>query len=156
VAGIERRIEDLERHFTSETGGGGGGEGEELRRKFIYGALDAIAHIRRAPIDEPPWKYDVAKLREKSTFSVAQYVAALTARGHEDESQARDIFAEKVEEQDIDPAPFEKLTNLFINIVEESRRRREERKIHEQDEPLPQREALEGTHNTGGRSRWGG
>jgi hypothetical protein len=126
MAGIERRISDLEQHFGE--GGGGGGEDERLRKKFMHTALDAMASIKRAPISEPPWKYEVAKLHEKSPFDVAAYVAALSGLDHEDEDEARGILAKKLEEQDIDAAHFERLTNLMVAMFAEAKRRREDRR----------------------------
>jgi hypothetical protein len=121
---IDRRIEELERILAES--GGGGGEDERLRKKFMHTALDAMASIKRAPISEPPWKYEVAKLHEKSPFDVAAYVAALSGLDHEDE--ARGILAKKLEEQDIDAAHFERLTNLMVAMFAEAKRRREDRR----------------------------
>jgi hypothetical protein len=81
-----------------------------------------MAHIKRAPIDEPPWKYDVAKLREKSPFAVAQYVAALTVFEHEDEPEAREILAEAGD--DTERAILEKAIGCVLALIKQSKLRR--------------------------------
>ena len=92
MASLERRIVDLEAFYALESGGGRSGE---LTRKFVSGFLKAMAHVRRAPIDRPPWGYEANKLHDLSLFGLAQYVAALTVQEHPDEEEARKILKSK-------------------------------------------------------------
>jgi hypothetical protein len=74
-----------------------------------------MAHIRRAPLDGPLWRYDVEKLRGRGTFSAAAYVAALKILEHPDEAEAFDIFVEKRDPRDA--VPFEKLIALAVELA---------------------------------------
>ena len=133
MAGIEQRIVALEASFApASPSGDGGGEAQRLRRKFVHGSLDALAHIKRASIDSPPWGYDVEKLRKESPFIVATYVAALTVLEHEDGDEARAILAKLEEEGDIDPAPFEHLIKVVVAIDSQAKRhpRRDSQSLH--------------------------
>jgi hypothetical protein len=140
LASIERRIEDLEQRL--------GGEASEstveavrFRRKFVYSALDAYALIYKPnPLTRPPWSYDIQKLHNLGTFEVATYVAALTFLEHEDEAQAREIFAEKADEGSIERVILEKLINLWVAHMWELKLRREE----SQSETLPRRPVMGG------------
>lgn len=124
MASLAQRIAALEASVAADAGGGGG-EAGRLRRKFMQGALDAMALVKRTPIDRPPWRYDIEKLHDLGPFAVATYVAALTALEHEDEDEAREILAELVEARGIDPVPLEALIDLFIGVMTETKLRRE-------------------------------
>ena len=118
MAGIERRIEALEAQFAaSSEAAASTGERERLLKKFAYRALDAMARIRRAPIDEEPYRYSVEKLRGESPVTVAAHVAALAHLEHEDEAAARAILEEKARERDLSPARHEKLIDAFAVLV---------------------------------------
>jgi hypothetical protein len=118
VASLEKRIEALEAQFASSSEAAAStGERERLVRVFAGRALDAMARIRRAPIDEEPYRYHVEKLRGESPVTVAAHVAALAHLEHEDEAAAREILAEKVKKRDLNPAPLEKLIDAFAVLV---------------------------------------
>jgi hypothetical protein len=123
MASVDRRIEELERSFAEspQFGGGGGGYVAALSKRFVVDSLNAMAHIRRAPLDGPIWRYDVEKLRGRGTFSAAVYVAALRVLEHPDEAEAFDIFVEKRDPRDA--VPFEKLIDLVVAIAAQSRLR---------------------------------
>jgi hypothetical protein len=93
LASLERRIADLEAFYALESSGGR--SGELTRKAFVSGFLKAMAHVRRAPIDRPPWGYEASKLHDLSPFNLAQYVAALTVQEHPDEEEARKILKSK-------------------------------------------------------------
>ncbi len=122
MGSVDRRLEDLERSFAqSVKTGGGAGYVAALSKRFVVDSLNAMAHIRRAPLDGPIWRYDVEKLRGRGTFSAAVYVAALRVLEHPDEAEAFDIFVEKRDPRDA--VPFEKLIDLVVDIAARSRRR---------------------------------
>ena len=120
MASIERRIEALEAAHAGPAASGGGRE--KLAGVFSRRALDAMASIRRAPIDEEPWRYNVEKLRGESPVTVAAHVAALAGLGHEDEEEAREILAGMEAERGLDPRRHERLLEVFARIVEGARR----------------------------------
>ena len=63
--------------------------------------LDAMVHIRRAPIDRPEWGYEIENLRDLEPFSIACHVAALVDLKHPDEERAREILEEVEAERGI-------------------------------------------------------
>lgn len=65
---------------------------------FFGRTLDAIAHVRRAPIDAERWRYTLDGLRHEAPATVAAYVAAHASLGHPDEGGAREILAERADE----------------------------------------------------------
>ena len=71
---------------------------KELVSKALSGALDAMAHIRRAPVDEEEWRYEVEKLKDRGAFAIACHVAALAHLEHPDEVRAREILEAKLVE----------------------------------------------------------
>jgi len=81
---------DLERAYANS--GGGGKDPNEHVRQFLAGFLRALAHVRRAPIDRPPWRYEANKLRNLEPFNLAMYLAALRMLEHEDEAEARKLL----------------------------------------------------------------
>jgi hypothetical protein len=118
VAGLEKRIADLEAQFAASSEAvASTGERERLLEKFVHRALDAMASIRRAPIDAEPYRYSVEKLRGESPVTVAAHVAALAHLEHEDEAAARAILEEKARERDLSPARHEQLIDLFAVLV---------------------------------------
>jgi hypothetical protein len=60
---------------------------------FLARVLDAMAHVRRAPIDAERWRYTLEGLRDEAPASVAASVAALASLRHPDEDGAREILA---------------------------------------------------------------
>lgn len=79
-------------------------------------AIDALARIKRAPIDEERWRYDVEELRSESPVDAAAYVAALACLKHEDEDEARAIFEARLEERNADGATLKKLVRLVEDL----------------------------------------
>jgi hypothetical protein len=69
---------------------------------FTGRALDAMAHVRRARIDDPRWRYTLDGLRNESPMALAAYVAALTALRHPDEDEARELLATVAVEREVD------------------------------------------------------
>ena len=95
----------------------GDGVREKLLSEFARRALEATAHIRRAPIDEERWRYEVGKLRGESPMTVLAHVAALRALGHEDEGEAREILAQLQRERDLDRGRHEGLLEAFAALA---------------------------------------
>ena len=121
MASIERRIEALEAAYAEPAADGTGGR-ERLVSDFSRRALDAMAKIRRAPIDPEPWRYGVEKLRGESPMTVLAHVAALSALEHEDEREARGLLESMERERGLDPSRHERLLEVFARIVEGARR----------------------------------
>lgn len=100
---------------------------EELEREAINRTLDAMAHIRRAPIDNPRWRFDVEKLREESLFTIACYIAALSHNEHPDEERAREILEEEEAEREVEDTPLwtiiSELERIFTQMREENEKR---------------------------------
>ena len=89
---IEKRIEALEKLYASEAGGGGG-QGRDLRtREFLTAFLQALARVRRAPIDPPERRYRSEDLYALSPLGLAAYTAALQVLEHPDAAEARDLL----------------------------------------------------------------
>jgi hypothetical protein len=97
---------------------------EKLVGEFYRRALETLAHIRRAPIDEERWRYRVEKLWGEAPVTVLAHVAALSALGHEDEDEAREILAVMEQGRDLDRGRHEALLEAFAWIVEASNSRR--------------------------------
>jgi hypothetical protein len=112
----------LEATYAAPAASGTGGQ-ERAVSEFARRALDALAHIRRAPIDEERWRYSVEKLRGESPVTVLAHIAALRALGHEDEGEARKILAGLEAERDLDRGRHERLLEAFARIAEGARRR---------------------------------
>lgn len=114
-ARLGRRLEALEAAYA------GVSTGENVRERlvsdFARRALEAIAHIRRAPIDDERWRYEVEKLRGESPMTVLAHVAALRALGHEDEGEAREILAQLQRERDLDRGRHEGLLEAFAALA---------------------------------------
>jgi hypothetical protein len=91
VASVDRRIEALEKLYQADsaqertTADRGR---KELVSRALAQTLDAMAHIRRAPVDEEPWRYEVEKLKDRGPFTIACYDAALANTKHPDEDEA--------------------------------------------------------------------
>jgi hypothetical protein len=109
VASLDRRIEALEKLYTSSTAeehtAADRGR-KELIHKAIHGALDAMVSIKRAPIDQPEWRYEVEKLKDRGPFAIACHVAALAHLEHPDASRARGILEEVEAERGIEGSPL--------------------------------------------------
>lgn len=137
MGSLGRRIEALEASLAcseAEPAGGVSPERELLAREFMRRSLEALASIRRAPIDPEPHRYSARKLRGQSPVTVVAHVAALAHLEHEDEDEARRILAELVEERGLDPAPHEKLIGMFARFAERAREGLDTRTAGEEDE----------------------
>jgi hypothetical protein len=124
--GLDKRIEALEKlyhsstdeeHYAAEVAR------EELSRKAWAGTLNALAHIKRAPIDRPQWRYEVENLKDEGPFAIACYNAALTHKEPPDEERAREILEEVVAERGLEGDP---LWTMIESLVAELNRIREE------------------------------
>jgi hypothetical protein len=124
VGSVERRIEDLER-LVRPSEEAADAPRRQLVREFLRRALDALAHVKRSPIDPEKWRYNVEKLEQESPVTVAAYVCALRDQAHEDEARAREILEEKVSEAEgVDPAVLEKLMDAFAALAARARAER--------------------------------
>jgi hypothetical protein len=131
VAGsIDRRIEALEKLCGSSAEGHSSAERsrEELLDKSWGGALDALAHLKRAPVDDEKWRFDVERLRDESPFTTACYVAALAHKEHPDEERGREILEEAVAGRELEGAP---LWEMIAGLIDGLNWMREEREEHE-------------------------
>ena len=90
---------------------------ERLLWDFTVRALDAMAHMRRASIDEPRWHYTLDDLRDKSPFTLAAYVAALTALRHPDEGEARELLGTVAVEQEVDAQALWEYVDSFARFA---------------------------------------
>jgi hypothetical protein len=108
VGGLDKRIEALERlyHSTAEERTAAERSREELLDKSWVGALDALARLKRAPVDDEKWRFNVERLREESPFTTACYIAALAHEEHPDLLRAREILVDTVAEQELEGAPL--------------------------------------------------
>ena len=130
MGNLDRRIEALERLYANsaaEERTAADESRKELINKAIHGALDAMAHIKRAPIDEPPWRYEVEKLREKEPFTIACYVATLAHTEHPDEERAREVLKEVVAQRKIEGAPLWAMIDSLKATLDQMREEREKR-----------------------------
>ena len=109
---LEQRIETLARliHPPEETGDA---HRRQLVSEFTRRVLDAMASIRRSPIDPEQYRYSVEKLRQESPATVAAYVCALAHLEHEDEAEAREILGERTGDENVGLATVEKLVDTF-------------------------------------------
>ncbi|GEM_PF-2671670 len=126
MGSIEKRISDLEAAHARASAPADHSRKERLIDDFIGRTLDAMASIKRAPIDHENVRYTCARLRGLGPLPVATHVAALAALGHEDEDEAREILARKAEERGVRLETMEKLIDGFAAFVEMARQRREE------------------------------
>jgi hypothetical protein len=118
---IESRIEDLEERIHPQANTSHE-QAERLVEKFMQPALDAMAHIHRASIDPPQWRYEAEALKEESSFGIAAYLAALICEGHPDERRARKTLAEAQAKRGADASSTEtmhKLIEIFVRVVED-------------------------------------
>jgi hypothetical protein len=115
-AGLGRRLEALEAAYA------GAATGDDVRERlvdeFCRRTLGAMAHIRRAPIDEERWRYRVEKLRGEAPVTVLAHIAALRALSHEDEGEARKILAGMEQGRDLGRGRHEALLEAFAWIAE--------------------------------------
>jgi hypothetical protein len=126
VASLDRRIEALEKAYaksTAEEHTAAERGRKELIHKAIHGALDAMAHIKRAPIERPEWRYEVEKLKDRGPFTIACHVAALAHMEHPDVERAREILEEFEAERGIEDSP---LWTMIDSLVDDLNRMREE------------------------------
>jgi hypothetical protein len=118
VASLNRRIQQLEELYhssTAEERTAANRSRKELVSKAMHGTLDAMAHIKRAPIDHPPWRFEVEGLQDKGAVAIAYYVAALAHMGHPDEERAREILEEAVAEREIEGAPLWAMVGSLVD-----------------------------------------
>jgi hypothetical protein len=109
VGSIEKRVEALEKLYHergAEERATGSFAREELVRRWWVSTLNAMASIRRAPVDPPQWRYEVGKLRDNSPFAIATHVAALATLEHPDEDEARRILSEVEAKRSIEDSPL--------------------------------------------------
>jgi hypothetical protein len=125
MGSLEKRLEALEESYrTSEAGQRAATatrEREELRRKVWSSTLNAVAWIRRAPVDSPQWGYEVGKLRDESPFAIATHVAALATLEHPDEDEARRILAEVEAERGIEDSPLWEMIESVVAAMDRMR-----------------------------------
>ncbi len=127
MANIEKRIEALEAAFAQKPpADSAAGARERLVREFNSRALNAMASIKRAPINPEQYRYSIEKLRGASPIVVAAHVAVLAALEHEDEDEARVILADLERERDLDPALHEKLLEMIARLTEAAHKSRED------------------------------
>ncbi len=119
MGSIEKRISDLEAAHARAPADHS--RKERVIDDFIGRTLDAMASIKRAPADHEDVRYTCARLRGLGPLPVAAYVAALAALGHEDEDEAREILAQRVEERGVSLETMEKLIDGFAAFVEMAR-----------------------------------
>jgi hypothetical protein len=90
---------------------------ERLLWDFTVRALDAMAHVRRAPIDDLRWRYTLDGLRDESPFTLAAYVAALTALRHPDEGEARELLGTVAVEREVDAQALWRCVDSFAQFA---------------------------------------
>jgi hypothetical protein len=96
---------------------GGDTARKRLLWDFIGRALDAMAHVRRARIDDPQWRYSLDGLRDESPMALAAYVAALTALRHPDEDNARELLGTVAVEQGADAQELWEYVDSFARFA---------------------------------------
>jgi len=114
---IYSRLEKLEASAVLPARQGGETMRERLLWDFNVRALDAMAHVRRAHIDDPRWRYSLDGLRNKPPFTLAAYVAALTALRHPDESVARELLGTVAVEQEVDAQTLWECVDSFARFA---------------------------------------
>ena len=117
---IERRIQDLER-LVRPSEEAVDAHRRQLVREFLRQALDALAHVKRSPIDPEQWRYSVERLRDESPATVAAYLCVLRELGHEDETRARDILEERATDENANLAALEKLMDAYADLASRAR-----------------------------------
>ncbi len=126
MGSIEKRISDLEAAHARASAPADHSRKERVIDDFIGRTLDAMASIKRAPIDHENVRYTCARLRGLGPLPIATHVAALAALEHEDEDEAREILARTTEERGVSLETMEKLIDGFAAFVEMARQRRED------------------------------
>lgn len=129
MGSIEKRISELEAAHARASASEAAADHSRKERvidDFIGRTLDAMASIKRAPIDHENVRYTCARLRGLGPLPIATHVAALAALAHEDEDEAREILARKAEERGVRLETMEKLIDGFAAFVEMARQRRED------------------------------
>jgi hypothetical protein len=125
MGSLDKRIEALEKLYASgiaeERSAAERGR-KELIHKANNGALDAMANIKRAPINRLEWRYEVEKLKDRGPFAIACYVAALAHTQHPDEERGREILKEVEAERGIEESP---LWAMIYSLVDGLNRMRE-------------------------------
>jgi hypothetical protein len=90
---------------------------EKLLWDFTARALDAMAHVRRARIDDPRWRYSLDGLRDESPMALAAYVAALSTLRHPDEGKARELLGTVAVEQEVDAQTLWEYVDSFARFA---------------------------------------
>jgi hypothetical protein len=114
--GIYSRLERLEASHVLAARHGGETARERLLWNFTVRALDTMAHVRRARIDDPRWRYTLGGLRDKSPIALAAYVAALTALRHPDEGEARELLGTVEVEREVDAQALWECVDSFARF----------------------------------------
>jgi hypothetical protein len=114
---IYSRLERLEASPVLTAGHGGETTRERLLWDFTVGALDAMAHVRRASIDDPRWRYTLEGLRDESPMNLAAYVAALTALRHPDEGEARELLGTVAVQREVDARELWEYVDSFSQFA---------------------------------------
>ncbi len=130
MASLDRRIQQLEELYASSTAeerSTADRSHEKLVSKAIHGTLDAMAHIRRAPVDEEPWRYAVEKLRGRGPFAIACHVAALAHLEHSDEERAPEILEEVEAERGIEDSPLWAMIDSLVDSLNQMQEEIEKR-----------------------------
>ena len=114
---IYSRLERLEASPVLTARHGGETTRGRLLWDFTAQALDAMAHVRRARIDDPRWRYTLDGLRDESLLALAAYVAALTALRHPDEDKARELLGTVAVEQLVDAQELWEYVDSFSQFA---------------------------------------
>jgi hypothetical protein len=130
MGSLDRRLEALEKlyakstaeeHTVAERGR------KELVSKAMAQTLDAMAHIKRAPIDRPEWRYEVEKLKDLKPFTIACHVAALAHLEHPDVQRAREILEEVEAERGIEDSPLWAMIDSLVDSLNQMQEEIEKR-----------------------------
>jgi hypothetical protein len=76
-----------------------------------------MAHVRRASIDDPRWRYTLEGLRDESPMNLAAYVAALTALRHPDEGEARELLGTVAVQREVDARELWEYVDSFSQFA---------------------------------------
>jgi hypothetical protein len=113
MGSLERRIEHLEGRLGTKEAASNDGR-QKLVSEVWRQTLDAMARIRRAPIDDERVRYEIGRLRDKNPMVIACHIIALAHLGHEDEEEARRILAEVEAEREIEESPLWEMIDRMV------------------------------------------
>ena len=87
---VAKRLARLEQTYF---GGGGSRPPRDGRAmEFARASLRAMAHVKRQPIDEKPWRYETESLYHMEPERLAAYATGLALVGHEDADIAKELL----------------------------------------------------------------